>query len=61
MDNGIDVITVDVHGFHDTRAITFLGPLPFDLGAKVAQKVEEYQPNTESVLIIIHRCIIWLD
>ena len=53
MDNGIDVITVDVHGFHDKRAITFLGPLPFDLGAKVAQKVEELQPNTKSVLILI--------
>ena len=39
LDKNINVITVDVYGFHDERVITFMGPDPNELGYNVANKL----------------------
>ena len=52
-DNGIEVATADVYGFHHDKAITFFGPQPCEIGKKVASKLEEHIPDVKNILVLI--------
>jgi hypothetical protein len=52
-DNGIEVATADVYGFHNDKAITFFGPQPCEIGKKVASKLEEHLPDVRNILVLI--------
>ena len=53
LDNGIEVGTLDVYGFHHPKAITFFGPQPCEIGKKVASKVEELITIKSSTNILV--------
>ena len=54
-DNGIEVATADVYGFHDNNAITFFGPDPCAIGTKVAKDLDDTKflsSSSKNILVL---------